>query len=319
MDPKAADNLNLLRLGLAALAAGFILTSLPWIYVGLPVAALALGWITYRNGWLASSAVALFAAVLVAAVGPRLGLDRMDAGFVGVALLAVGPGTAMAIRRYSPGSVVFAVGLVLAAVFFVSPAGTNALTGLMADMRTVFSTGVFNPQGADRQQIAQLSEQFAQYVALVWPAIAFGLMGLCALITVPLVAIMGRRQGVEVRRFTPLAEMDASFHLVWPTIAGLALLAAGTYVAHGKGWMIAVGLNALLIVRPALVAQGLGDFAALYRRLHLGRIARGIGYTSLLLAESILPSTSVLGLVDLFFNLRRLPRGEPTPPATGDI
>jgi hypothetical protein len=68
-----------------------------------------------------------------------------------------------------------------------------------------------------------------------------------------------------------------------------------------------------------LVAQGLGDFAALYRRLGLGRIARGIGYASLFLAESIVPSTSVLGLVDLFFNLRKLARGGPTPQVTGEI
>ena len=313
MDPKAADNRNLIRLGVAAVAAGFIVPGMPWLYIGLPVAALALGWITYRNGWLTSSGLALLAALLVATVGPRLGLDRLDAVFVAVGLLAVGPATALAIRRFSPTTVVFALGLLLAVAFMGSPAGVQTRADVMSAMRVFLAQGALNARGASPQQIKQLSDQLLQEIALIWPAFVFYLMGLCALITVPLVSIVGRRLDVDVRRFTPLAELDASFHLVWPTIAGLALLAAGTFLQHGRGWMVAVGLNALLIVRPVLVAQGLGDFAALYRRLSLGRIARGIGYASLLLAESIVPSTSVLGLVDLFFNLRRLPRVGVTP------
>ena len=313
MDPKAADNRNLIRLSVAAVAAGFIVPGIPWLYVGLPVAALALGWITYRNGWLTSSALAVLTALLVATLGPRLGVDRLDAVFVLVGLLAVGPATVLALRRFSPATVVLASGLLLAGVFMWSPAGIQTRTEVMSLMRVFLAQGALNARGASPLQIKALTDQFLQEIALVWPAFVFYLMGLCALITVPMVSIVGRRHGMEVPRFTPLADLDASFHFVWPTIAGLALLAAGTFLQHGRGWMVAVGLNALLIVRPVLVAQGLGDFAALYRRLSLGRVARGIGYASLVLAESVVPSTSVLGLVDLFFNLRRLPRAGVTP------
>jgi uncharacterized protein YybS (DUF2232 family) len=63
-----------------------------------------------------------------------------------------------------------------------------------------------------------------------------------------------------------------------------------------------------MIVRPALALQGLAVFAALYRRISVGRVMRIIGFVLLGLTEVLVPSVSVLGLVDLFLNLRKFPR-----------
>jgi uncharacterized protein YybS (DUF2232 family) len=63
-----------------------------------------------------------------------------------------------------------------------------------------------------------------------------------------------------------------------------------------------------MIVRPLLFLQGAALFATLYRKAGAGRVNRAIGLALLLLTETFVPSVSILGVVDLFANLRKLPR-----------
>jgi uncharacterized protein YybS (DUF2232 family) len=145
-------------------------------------------------------------------------------------------------------------------------------------------------------------------MAVGWPSSAAYLMGIGALAAVPLVGRAGRSLGQVVNRYPALADVDFTFHLVWPAIAGLALVAAGTVWGKGQGPIYAVGYNTLIIVRPALVLQGFAVFSALYRRIGTGRVWRTIGLVLLAATEWIVPSVSVLGVADLFFNFRKLPR-----------
>ena len=121
------------------------------------------------------------------------------------------------------------------------------------------------------------------------------------------------RAGAEVARLPRLKDVDLSFHLVWPAIAGLAMVAYGIWQARLAGPVGAIGLNLLLLVRPALFFQGMSVFAAGYDRLGSGRLMRAIGYVLLVTLEWLFPGVSIVGLADLFINFRKVPRALEPP------
>ena len=315
MKPTPADIRNVVLLSVATTVAGFIVPALP--YLGIPLAGFALGWIAYRFGQGPSIAMALTSSALVAAFGPTVaGLDRLDAVFVAVALLAAGPFAAWALRRYSAYGVVALGTLAVAGTFLAAPIGAQTLKESLAMSRQILEALAASGSVADPAALkASLGALLAQMTA-TWPATVLYTMLPGMLFAVPLVGRAGRSLGVEANRYPPLADTDLTFHLVWPSIAGLGLLAAGTYWGHGQGTLYAVGLNLMMIVRPALVLQGLSVFAALYRKIGVGRVMRTVGFVLLGLTELLVPSVSVLGLVDLFLNFRKLARAGATTNAT---
>lgn len=296
--------------GLATVAGAVLATALP--FVGLPLAAAALGWLALRNG----PGVASIAALLGTAFAvPILGWPA--AFFVGPALLAVGPGTAWALKRWSVVRVItgLTIVLVVAAIAYdviaSAASGTTFLAARSAEAKAMQSIVVQSgaQSGTDKRTVSDLADQVSQMWLMLWPVLYLYVSGLSAVLCVPLVSRLGRGLGEPVSATPQLAELDLSIHAVWPTIAGLALLALAAFQHQSAGTAQAVGLNLLLAVRPVLFFQGLGDFAALYRKAGVGRVARGFGFVFLAFSESLVPSVSVVGLVDLFANLRKLPRG----------
>jgi hypothetical protein len=301
---------NAVFLSVATFAAGLLVPSIP--YVGLPLAAFALGWMTFRFGMLPASLLAVAASLPVVFFGPILAVNGFDAIFVAVALLAVGPGTAWALRRYSALTVAGGAALIVSAAFLLAPIGAGTLQGTLDIWKAAFQQAAASGSVSDPATLRTSAAAFVQLLSTAWPALVFYFVGTGVVISVPLVSRAGRSLGQSVNRYPALTDIDLSFHVVWPAIAGIALLAAGTFWGHGQGLVYAVGFNSLLILRPALVLQGLAVFAALYRRIGAGRVWRVIGFALLGLTELLLPSVSVLGLADLFFNLRRLPRTQRT-------
>lgn len=308
MTPTPADTRNAALLSVAAIAAGFLVPALP--YVGIPLAGFALGWIAYRFGPGPSVALALASSVLVAALGPTvIGVARLDALFVAAVLLAVGPGTAWALRRYSAYTVVAVGALVVAGAFLLAPLGAQTLKDSLSTWSRILELLAASGSVADPAALRENTGALLTQMKASWPATTVYTMGLSVVLSVPLVSRTARSLGAEVNRYPALAETDLTFHLVWPTIAGLGLLAAGTFWGHGQGVAYVVGLNLLMIVRPALVLQGLGVFAGLYRRIGVGKVMRIVGFVLIGITEMLVPSVSVLGLIDLFLNVRKVARG----------
>lgn len=317
MNLTPADIRNVALLSVATFAAGFIVPAIP--YVGLPIAAFALGWTAYRFGSVPSIALALVATALVAVFGPTvMGIELLDTLYVAVALLVVGPGTAWALSRHSALSVVAFSSLAIAGAYLVTPIGAQTLKESLVFTRVFLDALVASGNVADPAALKESVTALLAQTTAGWPSNVVYMMGIGVLMSVPLVSRAGRALGHEVNRYPALAELDLSFDLVWPTIVGLAFLAAGTYWGAGKGMMYAIGLNVLMIVRPALVLQGLGVFAGLYRKIGVGRFMRTLGFALLGLTEVLLPSISILGVADLFLNLRKLTRGSEAP-ATGTV
>ncbi len=312
MTPNPADTRNAALLGVAIAAAGFLTPVFP--FVGIPLAGFALGWIAYRFGTWPSVAVALVSSALVAVLGPTvIGGSPWDALFVAAALIAAGPAAAWALRRYSAYSVVLAATLAATAAYLLAPIGAETLRQSLVMSRQFLDALVAGGSVSDPASLKQGVAALLAQMTATWPATAFYMMGPGMLIAVALVSRAGSALGIEANRYPAIAETDLNFHIVWPAIAGLALLAAGTFWGGGKGTVYAVGLNLLMIVRPALALQGLAVFAALYQKLGVGRVMRGIGFVLLGLTELLVPSLSVLGLVDLFLNLRKRTRPGTAP------
>jgi uncharacterized protein YybS (DUF2232 family) len=99
-------------------------------------------------------------------------------------------------------------------------------------------------------------------------------------------------------------------------ILGLGLTALGTMWSQAPTPVGLVGQNALMMVRPLLFLQGAAVFAALYRRMKAGRVVRTVALVLLFMTEILIPSVSVIGAVDLFLNLRKVPRAGSQPKVT---
>jgi hypothetical protein len=283
--------------------------------IAIPLVAFALGWLTYRFGPVPAMALSLIGGALVALVGPALvGTHILDGAYVAVALLAVGPVSALLLKRYPAVNVAVGVSLAASAAFLLAPIGAQAYAATMAAMPRLIALITGGGSVTDAATIKVTTDAIVAQTAATWPAQTFCTLGAGVAIGVSLTARAGRMLGVQVNRYGALADIDVSFHVIWPTIAGLALAAAGTMMTALPSLVAVVGMNVLFAVRPLLFLQGLAVFSALYRRMGAGRVARTIGFVLLSLTELLVPSVSVLGVVDLFMNLRKLRRARDVVP-----
>jgi uncharacterized protein YybS (DUF2232 family) len=243
------------------------------------------------------------------------GLSALDAMFVAVALIASGPVTAFLLQRYRALMVLFGVTLAITAAALVAPIGTQTRQAILAAEHQYLTmpaaAGVTaSNAAATKSMVLWMITQ----TSMLWPTIAFFTMGIGVAIGVPLVARAGRSLGLPVKGYGPLADVDLSFHLIWPAILGLGLTALGAIWHQAPTLVGTIGANVLMIVRPVLFLQGAAVFAALYRRMGAGRVLRVFGIALLVITELLVPAVSVLGGVDLFANLRKVPRAEAHAP-----
>lgn len=315
MEHTPTDTRNVALLSVATMAAGFLVLALP--YVGFPLAAFALSWVTYRFSPTHAAVLALAVSAVVAVFGPSLlGTSVLDGLLVAVTLLAVGPVAAILLRRFPALNVTIGLALVVTAAFLASPFGAQGLALLKEMVATVLTNSTATGSTTDAAAVKTTVDYWVKVSSDTWPASSFYTMALSTAISVPFIARAGRSLGQTVRTFGPLADLDMSFHIVWPMILGLGLTALGTMWSQAPSLVALVGQNALMMVRPLLFLQGAAVFAALYRRMKAGRVVRTVALVLLFLTEILIPSVSVIGAVDLFLNLRKVPRAGSQPTVT---
>jgi hypothetical protein len=298
------------------LVAGVLTPGVP--IVGVPLCAISLAWLAYRYRVAHAVGLAVLTSVVAGAVN---GWPAML--MVAPALLAAGPFAASAVGRRSPWTVVAVVsgatyGGALLMIEADALARGTSLVGMMreassqaADLtRSLLSTsGSANAQ-AMREQV----EAIRIVVFQTWPSFYLLLATMVGMLTVIGVIWVARRSGHEVNELPALERFDLSWHIVWPVAVGFAALAVSRYSNAPAGIAATIGANVMLLARWALFVQGVAVFAGMYRKAGIGRIGRGVGYAALSFAETITPVgwplglVSVTGLVDLWANLRKLPR-----------
>ena len=320
MRPTFADMRDAVLVSLGCLVASLLVLGAP--VLGVPLCALALAWLTYRRGVLFAGVVVLAATAVAASGGLLPGL------LTGAVLAVAGPYAALALRKRSPWHVVGVVSAVALAGAFgalalEAAASHTDVIGLMQrssaellDILAKSAGGSVSPS-----QVAVML-QSAREGLHQWPAFLVVESGLAGLIATYVVGWQARSAGVEeARALPPLDRLDLSWHLTWGIIAGLGLLAVSRFTRQPDGAAALVGLNVVRVTGALLAVQGLAVFAGLYKKAGMGRVGRGVGYVFLAITE---PMTAVLvpmglvgltGLIDLWVNLRKLPRGSEAQPA----
>lgn len=321
-----ADMRDTVLIAIACVVAG-VLVLAPY-NLGVPLCALALSWLAYRHGFPLTVGVAVFAGGVLALTSPA------EAAMVAVVMLIAGPWAASRMRSRSPW-LVFAV---IAAAVFACTFGAIALAQAavgstlpaffaeQAKLGAVEATSIAKSWGmssaATQAQLAAIQMMIAQ----VLPSVFLLGAALSALLSVYAVGWVGRRAGQEIRALPALGDLDLSWHLTWGVILGLGGLAAARFTNQMDGALGALSWNVVVLVRGALFLQGLAVFAGLYRRAKLGAVGRTLGYVLLAITEVVTPIAvpiglvSITGLVDLWINVRKLPRGgEPLPEPIGRV
>ncbi|HZL05836.1 MAG TPA: DUF2232 domain-containing protein [Coriobacteriia bacterium] len=296
-------------------------------FVGIPIAAGALATLWYGG----HKPFALLVAVLGGAltlVMSSSGLSPMgiaSAVHIALWLLVAGPLAAALLRRWPAVNVLLVVAglsiVLIAGLFGVTAAlqGESVQAFVSSQVRAViepFVTQALAPDAATSEVPAAVAEEINALVdsaVRAWPsaiAVEAGLAAMLALVAVGMVAV---RSGVPVRSVPRFEALDLSPHVIWGLIAGVALVAADKFLGGwNDGVLGLVGENALRITQWVLFLQGIAVFASLYRRAGLGRITRTLGFVLLGVTEAFVPLVSLTGLIDMWVNVRKLPRdGQP--------
>lgn len=164
--------------------------------------------------------------------------------------------------------------------------------------------------GGDASELLGIDpQQLVDLMVRLWPFDHFASALLAAVGTIAVAGWAASRTGAQVHRLPRLDALDLSPHVLWPFIAAFAFLAAGRAI-DGADMATVVGLNLLLSVRLLLLAQGLGVASAFYRRIGMRAVGRLAGYVLLVMADMMLPLVSMVGLIDFWANLRKLPRDD---------
>lgn len=147
-------------------------------------------------------------------------------------------------------------------------------------------------------------------LAQAWPALNLLMAALGAFLATALIGFVGARRDVELRRFPPLPEIDVSWHVVWPLIAGIALLTVATVTDRADAWYTALAWNLMIVSAAILFVQGIAVAEWLLRKAGLHVVWRLVLYAAFFWAGALLPLGAGLGLADVWLNIRKLPRGE---------
>ncbi len=297
----------------AVVVGGLLAPMLP--FVGMPIAGAALSALVYRGR---STAAALSVGITVVA-GTFLAVA--DAVFLVPALAGLLIVVSSMERRDALAGVfiltpIFALGAVGSAALHAMLQGTTFLarTKEAADATVESISNVAGGAVANGTLYGIEVDGLADLLFRLWAVDYFVTALVSATLAVAGAGWAGTRAGASVKRLPRIDKLDLSPHVLWPFIGAFALMAAGRITGEAAGLLSTIGLNLLLGVRLLLLAQGLGVVAAFYRRFGLGRWARGVGYILLVLADSVLPIVSVVGLIDFWANFRRLPREDSKRP-----
>lgn len=316
------DSTAAMRYTLGVLAGSLLMVVLHPV-VGLPLAAAAMAGLAYGGrGWWAVLAAAAGGAlatlvghatvyvVVLPLIGVELGASSplAYAAMSVVSLLLVGPVAAWHMRSASAyrTMLLIAVGLsalqVITLTVFASGAGQSLQAFVAASV------------AAMAEQAGALSEM-QDAVTAAWPGLLVSMNGFVAFLAVAIVGRAGVRRGVAVRPLPPLARIDLDVRATVLPIVAIALLAAGRLDLTIAPTLNAVGLNALIVARWVFFLQGVAVFAGLYERAGFPRLTRSLGYALLGVTEALVPLVSLTGLVDVWLNMRRLPRDGAAAPS----
>ncbi|KAF0209472.1 MAG: DUF2232 domain-containing protein [Actinomycetota bacterium] len=300
---------KMLTASLVSLLGAYVALWVP--FLGVPIAASALAWLWFRGMKLPSVIIA------VGCGAATFASDLAGPIYVTLWLLIAGPLAAAMLSKRSLTSVVLVVTLLMSGVWIGLITGAAAyegknVQGLIGSLvKTATEPALKQVVGTDKgaEETRKQIGEMATTITRMWPAVFVIMSFLTSLFAVSAVAAVAKTSGAMVNGPPTLPELDMSPHVVWVLIAGVGLVALDKFIGGWNGGILGIaGENALSVIRWVLFVQGVAVFSGLYRRAGFSRLSRSLGYVLLGITEILLPLVSLTGLVDLFVNVRKLPR-----------
>lgn len=227
---------------------------------------------------------------------------------MGALLIVVGPLAAGLLRHRSAMETVV---LLTVTMLALQSAALSALAEgagrRLGEYVTAAVKGMTDTMGASKEMVEAL--------VTMWPGALVASTGIAALLVVVGVGWVGALHKASMQRLPALADLDLDPRATLVPITAIALLAVGQMQGQGS-WATVAGENVLVVATSLFFLQGMAVFAGLYRKANVPRLLRAFGYVLLVLTESVAPVVSLIGLADVWLNIRRLPRksaeaGEP--------
>lgn len=258
-------------------------------------------------------AFALLASTIAAFVACRMGnesfmLNALATVVAAYALSAFASQGKIDLTRWCGVTVALAAVLIASDASLAHAAGTD----LPTLMGGAFDSSIAKMAAGNMEIAAQL-RSMRDLMVLFWPmnyllsaiaTVAFGHVG---------TRFALRRLDGASDQSTPLCRFDMPLWPVWVLIAGIVALALSSTDIAGGDTLRFVGANLLMGIRLVFAFQGMAVIDGLLVRRNAGKGMRVLAGVLVLFLEMILAFASVIGLVDVWANFRRLPRGEDVP------
>ena len=247
-------------------------------------------------GVLAAVAVSLALGVVT---GMGIALDG-----VVICLGAAAVALALVTGRLTAGSiclVVAAVGIChLGVDAALSALGGTTLTETVASMLAYLREQFVEVSPAAAEQV----DAILSAVGLMWPT-AYVVTGLLETV----VALLGARVSASEERRPGLSGFDLPLWVVTALVVAVAGLAVSLTVPDAPDVLLMVSANMAMALRFAFLAQGAGVISWFFREKNVGALARAAVTVAALYCEVQFVVVSIVGLVDVWANFRKLERG----------
>jgi len=284
--------------------------------IGLPIASIGLASLVYARKTLAATATVVVGTVLTTGLArttlyvvvfPLVGVPitarapYVFAALVLASLLVAGPLAASLMRRRTGLQTVVVVAGLLSGAQVAALAAFGAGAGMgVGEYIAAVVDGLVTRLG--------LAGEMAESVLAMWPGAMVSINAASAVLVVVCIGAVAAKRGVAVRGIPALAAVDLDPRLVIMPIAAIGLIALGRLPLDAARSLGNVGMNLLVVARWVFFIQGIAVFAGLYERAKFARPVRAFGFALLGVVEALIPAVSLMGLVDIWLNVRRLPR-----------
>lgn len=277
-----------------------------------PIGLLFLGYSTAALKTRGHVALAFVAVLLGSALdflwGTNLGVTALLFGLLGIAATLT-----MLMGRSQLRSFLYGLAFALVALGIDALVAFLAGTTIQGQIAAQVNQAIQQLTGAGTvpaEAVTVLEELLPVYLNF-WPSI-YLMEGLFYALAVYIAAYFAYRKHDPARAGRPLEETDLSVHFLWVLLAALLCLAVSYLPIAHRDFVSTVGYNLLVFAAAILAIQGFAVIAYGLHKLKWHWAIRLVVYLLCIQFELMFLAPSLLGLIDIWANFRKLPRdGKP--------
>ncbi|MGM0365407.1 MAG: DUF2232 domain-containing protein [Actinomycetota bacterium] len=168
-----------------------------------------------------------------------------------------------------------------------------------------------NIMGMDSAQFTQVIEQTKRvlvFMPYILPGMWAVFMSFAGLLNYAFSSFIGPRYGVRLKKLPPFKSWDLPWYFVWGIILGVIFILLPTFFEMEGTVFYALGANLIIMFGSLYFVLGIAVIWGLFDRFNVQLIWRITVFVVLALFFGLVIIVPVLGLLDIWVNLRRLKR-----------